>query len=86
MSASDRRKGVEDAARARAEVYETLEQLQQNLNFARRIDDAVDDAKARIARKRAIDPVGFAAVAAGIAVAAGLAVWGVAAAVARRFD
>lgn len=84
MSAEEKQRGIEDAARARAEVYETLDQLQYKLNFARRVDDAVDEAKERIAVKRALDPVGYAAAAAGIAIAAGAIVWGVATAVVRR--
>lgn len=86
MSASEKQRGVEAAARARAEVYETLDQLQYQLNFARRVDDALDDAKEKMAEKRALDPVGYAAIVAGAAAAAGLAVWGVASLIIRRFN
>lgn len=86
MNATDKQRGIDDAARARAEVYETLGQLQDNLNFAKRIDEAVGDAKARFAAQRETNAVAFFGGLAGVAAAVGLAVWGVASAIQRRFD
>lgn len=85
MSRTDKQRGIEEAARARAEVYQTLEQLQHKLNFAKRVDEKVDETKMRVAQARAVDPVGFATIVAGIAIVSGLAAWGVATLVARSF-
>lgn len=85
MNATDKQRGIEDAARARAEVYQTLAQLQDNLNFAKRIDEAVDDTKARFAAQRETNPVAFFGGLAGVAAAVGVAVWGIATAIRRRF-
>lgn len=84
MNASEKQQGIEAAAQARADVYETLGQLQYNLNFAQRIDDAVDDAKVRFAAKRESEPLVFFAGLAGVAVAAGLVVWGAVSLIQRR--
>ncbi|MBL3700068.1 DUF3618 domain-containing protein [Leucobacter luti] len=86
MSAQDRERGVAEAQQAREELYDTLTQLQGRLNYAQRIDDSVADAKRRIAAEKAQNPLRFAAAVAGVAVVAGLVVWGVARAVARRLD
>ncbi|WP_125100477.1 DUF3618 domain-containing protein [Leucobacter chromiireducens] len=84
MSGWNREQGVAEAAQARTELYDTLSQLQGRLNYAQRIDDSVADAKRRIAAEKERNPLGFAAGIAGIAVVAGLAVWGIARAVSRR--
>lgn len=84
MTVADKKKGVAQAAQARAELYDTLGQLEVRLNYAQRIDDAIAEGRARLARRRRDNPLAFAAAAAGVAVAAGLAVWGVTAAVVGR--
>ncbi|MBC9927101.1 MULTISPECIES: DUF3618 domain-containing protein [unclassified Leucobacter] len=83
---SERSLGVAEAAMAREELYTTLAQLRDRLNYAQRVDDAVDDAKARIAETRRSRPLVFAAGCAGVAVAAGLVVWGVARGISRRIN
>ncbi|WP_053382952.1 DUF3618 domain-containing protein [Leucobacter celer] len=84
MTAHEKQQGVADAAVARAELYDTLSQLKDRLNYAQRVDDAVDEAKLRIAEQKRRNPLGFAAGVAGAAAVAGLVVWGVASAVAKR--
>ncbi|WP_440312248.1 DUF3618 domain-containing protein [Leucobacter chromiireducens] len=84
MSGWNREQGVADATQARTELYDTLTQLQGRLNYAQRIDDSVADAKRRIAAEKEQNPLVFAAGVAGVAVAAGLVVWGIARAVSRR--
>ncbi|MFT4231555.1 MAG: DUF3618 domain-containing protein [Leucobacter sp.] len=85
MSAHDKQRGVAEAAAARSELYDTLSQLKDRLNYAQRVDDAVHEAKLRVAEEKQRNPLGFALGVAGVAAAAGLVVWGAAAAVARRF-
>lgn len=85
MSARDREQGVAEAQQARAELYDTLTQLQGRLNYAQRIDDSVADAKRRIVAEKEQNPLRFIAGAAGVAVVAGLVVWGIARSVAKRF-
>lgn len=84
MSGWDREQGVADASVARAELYDTLTQLQGRLNYAQRIDDSVADAKRKIVAEKARNPLAFAAGVAGVAVIAGLVVWGISRAVANR--
>lgn len=85
MSVKDRVEGVTSAEAARAELYDTLGQLRDRLNYARRFDEAVARGKARIAEQQRRNPLGFAAGVAGASVIAGVVVWRVSAAVARRF-
>ncbi|MCW2289478.1 DUF3618 domain-containing protein [Leucobacter luti] len=85
MSAKDREQGVAEAQHARAELYDTLSQLQNRLNYAQRIDDSVADAKRRIAEEKEQNPLRFIAGVAGVAAVAGLVVWGIARSVAKRF-
>ncbi|UOQ57272.1 hypothetical protein MUN78_00025 [Leucobacter allii] len=85
MNQQAKQQGIEDAARARAELYDTLGRLKVQLNYAQRVDDAVDDAKQRIVEGRRRNPLGFAAAALGVAVVAGAIVWGVSSAVVNRF-
>ncbi|GAB2557164.1 DUF3618 domain-containing protein [Leucobacter ruminantium] len=85
MNAHDRQHGIDEAARARAELYQTLGQLQDRLNYARRVDEAVADARVRLAAEQRERPVVFAAGVAGVAAIAGLAVWGAVSAVMKRF-
>jgi hypothetical protein len=61
MTAHEKQQGVADAAVARAELYDTLSQLKDRLNYAQRVDDAVDEAKLRIAEQKRRNPLGFAA-------------------------
>ncbi|GAA2189201.1 MULTISPECIES: DUF3618 domain-containing protein [Leucobacter] len=86
MSSEEKRHGIAEADQARTELYDTLSQLKVRLNYAQRVDDAVEDAKVRIAEEKRDNPAGFGAGVAGVAVLAGLAVWGIASAVARRFS
>ena len=86
MTSKERQQGIEQAEQARAELYDTLSQLKVQLNYAQRIDDAVTDAKAKIVEEKRRNPAAFLAGVAGVAVVAGLAVWGIASSVVRRFD
>ncbi|MFA5607669.1 MAG: DUF3618 domain-containing protein [Leucobacter sp.] len=86
MNAEDKRQGIADAARARAELYDTLGQLQERLNYAQRVDDAVDEARERVATAKRERPGAFFAGVAGVSLAAGLVAWGVASAILRRFN
>ncbi|MFV0434576.1 MAG: DUF3618 domain-containing protein [Leucobacter sp.] len=86
MSAEEKQRGIVAAQKARTELYDTLSQLKDRLNYARRVDDAVAAAKSRIAQQKRSNPAAFAAGVVGVAAAAGLAVWGVASTVAKRFQ
>lgn len=78
--------GVAAADRARQELYDTLGQLRDRLDYAQRIDDTVDRAARRIAAEKRENPLGFAIGVAVVAGAVGVAVWGVARKVLRAFD
>ena len=78
--------GVAAADRARQELYDTLGQLRDRLDYAQRIDDTVDRATRRIAAEKRENPLGFAIGVAVVAGAVGVAVWGVARKVLRAFD
>ncbi|MGK0715264.1 DUF3618 domain-containing protein [Leucobacter sp. W1153] len=78
--------GVQTAQLARAELYDTLGQLRERLDYAQRIDDKLARTKQRIADVSQENPGGFAAGVAGVAIAAGFAVWGAARLVLRAFD
>lgn len=84
MTAEEKQRGIAQAAQARAELYDTLGQLEDRLNYAQRIDDAIADTRRGIARSKREKPLAFAAGAVGAAAAVGLVVWGVATAVMRR--
>lgn len=84
MSGWDRQQGVADAQVARTELYDTLTQLQGRLNYAQRIDDSVANAKRRIVAEKERNPLAFVAGVAGVAVVAGLVVWGIARSVGNR--
>lgn len=84
MNAEHHQQGVADAALARAELYDTLGQLTHQLNYARRIDEAIDDAKRRVIETKRTNPLAFAATVAGVAAVVGLGVWGVVRAVSKR--
>lgn len=82
----DRDAGVREADLARAELYETLAQLRDRLDYAQRIDDAMDRAGDRLRAEQRENPVGFAIGVAIVAGAVGVAVWGAARFVMRAFD
>jgi len=82
---SNARDGVAAADRARAELYDTLGQLRERLDYAQRIDDAVDRASRRIAETKRENPLGFAVGVAVAAIAVGGAVWGVSRLISRAF-
>lgn len=84
MSSEEKQRGIADAAVARAELYDTLSQLKDRLNYAQRVDDAVDDVKQRIVEQKRRNPLAFVAGVAGAAVVMGVVVWGVATTVAKR--
>ena len=83
---TQRARGIAEAEAARAELYDTLSQLKVQLNYAKRIDDAVDDTKRRIVDVKRRSPLAFVAGVAGAAVIAGAVVWAAAAAVMNRID
>lgn len=76
--------GVAEATAARDDLYETLSQLRDRLNYAQRVDNAVDKAKLRIVETRRSRPVVFVAGCIGVAAVAGVVVWGVARGISRR--
>lgn len=84
MTPNEKQQGIADAAKARAELYGTLSQLKDRLNYAQRIDDAVDDARHKIAEQKRQNPVAFVVGVAGAAAVAGAIVWGIASVVAKR--
>lgn len=84
MNAEEQQRGAAAAAAAREELYATLGQLTHQLNYARRVDDAIADAKVRVAEVKRTRPVVFAAGVASVAVVVGLGVWGVVRLVAKR--
>lgn len=81
----DRVQGVADAQVARAELYTTLGQLQDRLNYAKRVDDATARLVERVEEERRDRPVVFVAGVVVAALAAGGAVWAVARGIAKRF-
>lgn len=64
---------LEETARLRADLSETLDGLQDKLNLSKRIDEKVADLQ-QLSRTR---PLAFAAGAVGVVAVTGLAVWGV---------
>lgn len=69
------RQSIDEAQAARSELYATLNQLSDRLNYAKRVDEAVDRAEQRIRANRERNPVAFALVVTGAAVTVGLLVW-----------
>lgn len=84
MTHEERQRGIADAAAARTELYDTLGQLQNRLNYAQRVDDAIDDARGRLAAQREQKPATFVAGAVGVAALVGVTVWGIARVVMKR--
>ena len=68
---------VSEADQARADLYDTLSQLRDRLDYAQRIDDRVELAKRGIAQQKQENPWAFAAGVAVVAVGAGFAAWAV---------
>lgn len=86
MSAADREAGITAAKQARVELYDTLGQLRERLDYAKRFDNAMDRAGRRIAREKRENPIGFTAGVVAVASVAGLAVWGVVRLIARGVE
>ena len=78
--------GILEAQRARVELYDTLGQLRERLDYAQRIDDSLERTRRRIVRSKSENPLGFVLGVAAAAGVAGLVVWGVARRVARAFE
>lgn len=72
-SKTEKQLHLEETARLRAELSETLDGLQDKLNFSMRIDDKVVE----LQKLRREKPLVFAAGAAGASAIVGLVVWGV---------
>lgn len=70
--------GLAEAEAARAELYSTLGQLGDRLNYAKRIDDATARLGARIEDEKRERPLVFVAGVVVVAAAAGALVWAVA--------
>lgn len=66
-----------ETERLRAELGDTLDQLVDQLNFSRRIDEKVAEIQYKTNELRTKKPLVFAAGVAGAAAATGLVVWGV---------
>lgn len=77
--------GVVEAQRARSELYDTLGQLRDRLDYAQRIDDSIARAKRRVTAERRENPVGFAIGAVAVAAVAGVTAWGVTRLIVRAF-
>lgn len=86
MNMEERQRGVAEADRARAELYESLAQLRDRLDYAQRIDDSLARTKRRIAAEKRENPLIFGAAVAGAAAACGLVVWAVASKVMKAFE
>ena len=80
---SAKAQGIADAAIARGELYDTLAQLKDQLNYARRFDEAVERMEERVQQVREERPAVFIAGVVSVAVVAGTVVWAVASRVAR---
>lgn len=69
--------GIADAAIAREELYGTLAQLKDQLNYARRFDEAVERTEERVQRVREERPAVFITGVVSVAVVTGTLVWAV---------
>lgn len=76
--------GVLDAEIARAELYDTLGQLRDRLNYAQRFDDATERLVDRIQEEKETRPLVFATGVVVAAAAVGAVVWAVATGIAKR--
>lgn len=70
--------GIAEAEVARAELYDTLGQLSDRLNYAKRIDEATERVGLRIREERRERPLVFVAGVVVAAAAAGAVVWALA--------
>lgn len=77
--------GIQAADQARAELYDTLGQLRDRLDYAQRIDNQMARVSHRIAEERRENPVGFAVGAVAVAAVVGVAAWGAVRLIARSF-
>lgn len=82
----ERAQGVAEAQLAREELYGTLGQLQDRLNYAKRVDDATARLVERVEDERRERPLVFIAGVAVVAIAAGAVVWAVARNISKRFN
>lgn len=84
MSHNDKARGILQAQLARAELYDTLGQLRNRLDYAQRIDDASERLMRRVDEQRRERPLAFAAGVLAVSAAAGTVVWMVARGIAGR--
>lgn len=82
---NERERGVAQAQVARAELYDTLGQLRNRLDYAQRIDDATERLMDRATEQKRERPLVFAAGVVAVAAVAGTVVWAVARGIARNF-
>ena len=80
----ERARGVAQAQVARAELYDTLGQLRNRLDYAQRIDDATDRLMLRVEEQKRERPLVFAAGVIAVATIAGTVVWAIARGAASR--
>lgn len=73
----EKRRGVAEANVAREELYATLGQLKEQLNYAKRFDRAVARGQRRISEVKAERPLVFVAGVTAVAAVAGGAVWAI---------
>lgn len=78
--------GVLEADLARVELYDTLAQLRDRLDYAQRLDDGLVRTKRRIAVEKRENPLVFGVAVVGTAVVCGVVVWAVARKVMRAFE
>lgn len=87
MSAEeDTQNRIDETEFVRAELYDTLGQLRDRLNFAARIDNRIERARIRVAAEQLENPVRFAVGVAAVAATVGVTVWGIASTVIRRMN
>lgn len=80
----ERAQGIAQAQVARAELYDTLGQLRNRLDYAQRIDDATERVVQRVEEQRRERPLVFTAGVVAAATLAGTVVWAVARGIARK--
>ena len=73
-----------ETQRAREDLYETLGLLTERLNYAKRIDVAIDRNVRRIKLQKRRNPLGFAAGVTAVAGLVGVVTWSIVSAVVRR--